>query len=295
MNFGQAIFIAHKLVGNHPNVLELGEMSMELAIWLEAELSRTRLKESGDQDALTGLNNFLGQPQIRAIVERSENAAERGYTPQLRDEYGNMTQDGRIKAELVSEIIQEVNEFRENYAYTPMSWIGADEIIINATIPVRSLKMLQMLSRGTAEAEDIHRNGRLAQTVQQQQRLLELENSENSDKAENAEESENSNQQQDSDKKPYIGVVSIRDTRANVATPNQEFQPQIYNGAQGAQAYVPTSTFGQKARTDLRYLIRYGLVELKAYVTGRGRPKHIIRVSTPGERILLDLQHRNLL
>lgn len=293
MNFGQAIFIAHKLVGNHPNVLELGEMSMELAIWLEAELSRIRLKESGDHDALSGLSNFLGQPQIRTIVERSENAAERGYTPQLRDEYGNLTQDGRIKAELVSDIIQEVNEFRENYAYAPMSWIGADEILINATIPVRSLKMLQMLSRGTAEAEDIHRNGRLAQTVQRQQRLLnqEKENeTEDSDK-----DTENSNQQQDSDKKQYIGVVSIRDTRANVATPNQEFQPQIYNSAQGDQAYVPTSTFGQKARTDLRYLIRYGLIELKAYVTGRGRPKHIIRVSTPGERILLDLQHRNLL
>ena len=143
----------------------------------------------------------------------------------------------------------------------------ADEILLNATIPVRSLRMLQKLSTGIAEAEQAHTQGKLAKTIIPEEK----------------------------DKKPHVGVMSIKDTRSHVATPNQAFLPEIYQVPTGTQAFVPTATFGQKARTDLRYLIRYGMVELKAYVTGRGRPKHIIRVSTPGERILLDLQKQGLI
>ena len=219
VNFGQTIFIAHKIAGAHPHIQELGEMSLELAIWLEAELNRTLLRERGDTTTLTqnaqnaqnaqnnqdstnttdGITNFFGQPQIRAIVERAENAEERGYTPQLRDEYGNLTPEGRIKAELVTEIIREINEYRDNWAYSPMSWMQADEILLNATIPVRSLRMLQKLSTGIAEAEQAHTQGKLAKTIIPEEK----------------------------DKKPHVGVMSIKDTRSHVATPNRRFYPKF--------------------------------------------------------------------
>jgi hypothetical protein len=304
MNFGETIFIAHKIAGTGENVAKLGEMSLELAIFLEAQYNLERLKELGDHEKAKHLTAFFGQPQIRAIADRAKVAGNRGYLEQLTDVYGNLTPMGREKALVASEIIAEINAEQENLAYEPSKWLKADELIINATIPTRALRMLQLISKAITQVEQDHAAKAMRRMVEEQQRAQAgKEAVNNSDLANETTES-------DRHKEPTVGnyipkqakthdkpkVINLADLEINTQVPDQAFIPQVFETEQAVQAYVPTATFGQKARTDLRYLIRYGLIELKAYVAGgRGRPKHVVRCSTPGERMILDLTERHIL
>lgn len=284
-HFGSNILIAHTIVGDSPTNALLGDMSVEMAIYLEAKSTELELREAGDRESILGITNFFGTPQMRSLYSRGYNAGFRGYQPILIDSGGNLTELGREKALSAKDIVAELNDYRPNFAYEPHTWTEADEIILTANIPVRAVRLLRIMNMAISATEQAYAANAMS-------RMLAREK-------EREDKTDITNNLVKQDEAGPVGrrMIMMEELELHSQTPDVELKPEIFDIGSGVtQAYVPTATFGQRARTDLRYLIKLGLVDLRAYVqSGRGRPKHVVRVSIPGERVLTTLVRKNIL
>lgn len=281
-NFEDRIFIAHRVIGDSPKVQDIGPIALELCIFLEAKLTEQDLRDSGaDPEIITGITNFFGAPYMRSLFSRGYNACLRGYDPKLILENGKLTEIGRIRALAVKPLIEELNAYQENFAYEPQKWLEADEIIVNATIPIRPLRLLKLLTDAISETEQAHAakamsrlSGRIAEESDIAIDLV----------------------KRDIKDQPDRRILMMEEIEMHIHTPTNDIKPEMLDiGANFIEAYVPTAPFGQRTRSDLRWLVRLGLVDMRAYLsTGRGRPKHVIRPSIPGQRVLTSLLQRGI-
>lgn len=337
------LFIVHRTIGNSPQVQQLGEMSVETAIFLEAKLLEKELNAANvdtegtiDQNSmamLIGVTNFLNNPKLRESITRATNAGNRTYKPALCSEYGNLSPIGVERAKVARQVISEINntsvDGTTDIAYNPDRWTRTDEIIINGTITKRSLRFLDKMTDALDAVEADHAAAKmremtraLAQPAIADYVIANANSTENENKNEqiggsmaishqttqnDANPSDRSNDTNQPDgQKPlggddpdFSGIIDIADIKRSSELNVSLVRPTLFpmpNAPGGYQAFVPTAPFGQRARTDTNYLIKYGLVDLKAYITGRqGRPKHVIRTSIQGRKVLTDLRNLGLL
>lgn len=294
--FGR-IVIAHPVFCKGMQMAEIGAMSTELGIWLNA---RYQIESMPDNEFNTDIKASMGKR-----FERQENidwdmrsrlAATRGYASPLCLPSGDLTALGTEKAKQVFELYAHVaDQLNEDDTWTSSDkWTKADHVIMSGDITVRQAAMLRVVRNACLDAERTNRTrldarfipADLIPTGVTRRDLLISEGFNPDDYVHNYPESPkamttlfeiaNSN----NDSLPDMQGFIIDDTTENVAR----------------LAWVPTATFGQKARNDLKNLIRYGLVDLRAWHTPtRGRSKHIIRVSLPGQVLLSDLEDRKLI
>lgn len=288
MPFGDKVLIANKYrdVSRGPDAMLLGEMSIELAIYLEAKLNEQKARELYDQivtDESVRAMQFFDQPELKDTVGRCYNAGNRGYSPRLIDTRNNLTEEGIEKANQAIPVIAELNEISGGIAYKPNEWRNAEDFFIIATIPVRSLRMLQVIYRAITRAEQKDANEALGTNFP-------LPFPTDDDLPEQTDKSNGKNK---TDEGMLEALMNVQD---NVDMPQTKFTPQLYQSGANREAYVPTATFNQKAKTDIKYLIKFGLVELKAYVGGhRGRPKHVVRHSRAGSILLVNLEEKKII
>lgn len=325
VNFGDYVFIAHPIVGNSPAVQHLGDISLELCLYLETKLTELDLAEHGDPNAITGLKNFFDNPPMRALYSRGYNACKRAYQPPYLDKLGNLTPLGQDKAMLAKEIICELNEYQDNLAYEPLKWLEAQDIIVNATIPIRALRLLNVIQSAISKAEQLNAKDamslmiaemdrRSGQTFEEFQRNNTIQNEDENGQTEQEEqniETEQTTQIEqirnkttntpiapETTSKPQQNeMLLLNELELQSNMPDANIAAEIFNLNSGiSEGYVPTAPFGQRARTDLKHLIKFGLVDMRAYVTpGRGRPKHVLRVSIPGQHVLRSLITKGIL
>jgi len=114
---------------------------------------------------------------------------------------------------------------------------------------------------------------------------------------------EQQNDQQDStestESEPlFTNLLTYTQVAQNVQMPQSEtFVPNVFHVATDVwEGWVPTSTFAQNTRNDLTQLLKYGLVDMRAWHTGgRGRARHVIRPSTIGRILLKDLEKEGII
>lgn len=314
-NFGSAIGIAHKVLNINHMVMEMGitDMSMELAIWL---LAHAKSAET------LGEGTFLqSSTTLRQMSERALTAATRGYRPMLADTDNKrnipiLTTHGQILANKLAEVIDVINEETDNSAWNPSQWNTADEMFIVANIPLRTVKLLNMfnmaiLTTETKFANKMREAGITSVTPAAASYLYEFNIPilGGIDRTKNSETDKNPNKQYDTDKNSetdktnrqdkntdfYIPVMPSQ-IRAGMNNIRQEIAPndcllfQDGNAPHWA-AWVPVSIFSPSTRVDMRYLYRFGLVDLRAFNSpGRGRPRLIVRPSIVGDKLLKDLE-----
>jgi len=297
---------------------QVPNMSMELAVWLTHKLGVVESRRA-DGYMLEARLMAFHSPKTHNWNQRCKLAASRTYSPELADSDGELTPFGLTTAEQLREMFMSADreEFErgirvtswdtDNDVTTILSttkaqesefWTKAEHCFLSGSLSVRQLKMLEMLLKATEEAEQLNR-----EELDEKFRSVKTAEAPDPDDLEN------------------IGVirpnqianmiVDIGTQREAMNTP-QAFQAKMFDIHSSTQmsvemnqeleraplrlAFVPTAMFGQKARNDLVQLERYGLVDLKAYITGhRGRPKHMVRVSTTGEITVRDLRRLGVL
>lgn len=318
----QGIFFNHPIIGALTESQELGEMSMELILTLhtlslldenpdiQAEDSyvatnsafRTNLINPSTGE-LMSKTDFTAQPRIRALRDRAYISATKGYNPPLIQQISSrhtptLTPAGHIYAKNATHVINILNDEVDNLGYEPHRWQEADMLFNSASIPRRALGMLYMLNAGITEAEQRYASHNMSLLASRQDPVedpsalaeqLGLLDPFNAPK-------NKANSDVKSLDETRVSLVSLMGAIDRVNMPVQEFEAALYPvGAQKFEAWVPTATFGQKARTDLKYLIKFGLVEIRAFISaGRGRSKHIIKPSLPGTSLLTDLARKKI-
>lgn len=298
INMNGTILIAHDKAGIGEEIEHLGEMSTELAIWLEGKLFEHSLPTIAPklQNTATGetvdywdKTNIVTNPYIRSMIARCALSAQRGYRHPYSDTLGNLTPLGLDKANQVQQIIQIINDDGDFWAYQPQKWTKATDVLIKATIPTRALSLLLLIQSAIIEAEKRYNAYALEHPGEAQDPhspdILNLNTA---------------NPINPTDRpKVFKGerrVADFYEVEIESAV-TQDVSAMLYLiGTRRREAWVPSATFGQRARSDLKYLVRFGLVDLKAYVAGgRGRPRHVLRVSPTGQIVLDDLLTRKIL
>lgn len=327
---GNDIVIRNKVVGAAPELVDLGPkgMSLELAVFLHYKLLESQYKAE-DDERLSGVQYALtGHKIFRDLVTRSQLAGMRGYRPKLIENYHMITPLGKDRAEKVGPLIEEINNELDNIVNVPDEWQDSDEMFLLAGIPVRVALMLQLLSKAIKEAKRAYEveqaNSKYQVVPDPQDEVLDLltddtkepippkslediarENEQKqifarmrkaADQAQEAIRTQNAPTR--SQPPQEAGLEDLVDGTLQSTLP-QDFSAIVLPFEKLAienKVWVPTATFGQKARNDLVVLVRYGLVDLKQYNEGnKGRPKHVIRPSRIGYTVLRDLEAMRLL
>ena len=285
---GNLIIVKHKTMGNSPEATNLGGMSMELALWLEYKLREHEYRLANDTDNLAGIQYYLKRdPYLTDLVNRSKLAAYRGYNPRLVDSaYNTLTPFGLEKARQASIVISEINQEFNNIVYVPAEWVDLDEMFVTAGIPIRIINMLRTIHNALIEAQakveagDWHNADEQDETDKDPlQRITE----ENKQKV----------QRRTDD---IVNITTLEDNLKVTERPEEITVKLLNTGAPKPEAWVPTAPFGQRGRNDLNVLVKYGLIDLRSYLTGdKGRPKHIIKPARNGLVLLENLEKIGLL
>jgi len=290
VNLGDTIFFAHKIGQGGEYADHLGDMSLELAVWLESRYYDLKLAQQAKSDDNTlnitdpqvSYEKILSNNQdLMEMHDRSCLAGSKYYDPPLCTVTGQLVNNGLIKAEQAIDVIREINDRAgHDIAYNPNTWDDADDFFVKATIPIRSLKMLQVILKAINAAENRVREGKAPIY-------------DTSDTAQEKEQKEQNEQKAQREQDALVPRAQrLSDFRAKVAEPDKDFNIVMLNvshvpGMQVLKGFVPTALLRQKARTDLNYLFKYGLINLGAYRDGNiGRPKHIIFPAKPGIKVI---------
>lgn len=292
-NMNGQILIAHPVAGLGEEIEQLGEMSTELAIWLDGKLLESSIAPKIQNDNKSGLSTYWDQPHLAALNARCMIAASKGYKNPLSDKYGELTPLGQDKANQAQKVIQIINDNsptgEDYWAYQPNKWKIATDVLIKATIPIRALTLLDMIEHAVSEAEQTY-------NVYSTEHPNETQDPQTPDILDL-----NPNSPQSPTDRPRVfqgerRVADFYEVEKDTEV-TQKVNACLYLiGTRRREAWVPTATFGQRARSDLKVLVRFGLVSLKAYIAGgRGRPRHVLRVSPPGRIIINDMAIRKIL
>lgn len=284
---GRNIAVNHTYLGKGLTPGRIGPMSMEMCIWLDARIGfQTFLSANPDQEIAQRMfsGHFAGEHHEWDI--RCRLAGSRGYEPSpLCEPSGTLTPYGYEIAFLCQSHIQDNMDIIGIHPeiLDEEKWTKTVDVFLMGGLTKRQASMLKLLYFAIIDAERTNRL-ELDERFQSYRKQQEL-------KADT-----NVGLEFLPDLVSASGTVDLfaeRDAR-NVS---QDFQAIMY-GAENTtrKAFVPTAMFGQKARTDLNTLIKYGLVDMRAYVSGvRGRPKHVVRVSPPGAVVVNDLMLQELI
>lgn len=272
INMGTHILISH--LGEPVN--DLGDMSTELALWLEARLLDQKFREENEEDPeITRAKYQISTNQtILDMDRRAAQSAQRGYKPPYANNINRLTPLGAIKAQQARIVIEELNRLEHNICQYPDKWEKADDFIIKATIPARALKMLGIFNKAVIDAEqrltDENALAVQAELIRRREQRLQKEQEE-----------------QTQTKTAIPSITEIEDVSHELALPDQSFDLVLLSvGENVYRAFIPIAYLREKAKTDLSYLIKYGLVDLKTYRDGSaGRPKHVVYPSKPGIKV----------
>jgi len=292
---GNLIVVKHKTMGNSKEAYDLGPMTMELALWLEYKLREHEYRLANDTDNLAGIQYYLKRdPYLTDLVNRSKLAAYRGYNPRLVDStYNTLTPLGLERARQASIVITEINQEFNNIVYVPAEWVNLDEMFVTAGIPIRIINMLRTIHNALIEAQSHVEAGnwhnvdeeseQYEKDIDEQELALQRIAAENRQKAKKT-------------KSSIVNITTLEDN-LNVTERPEEITVKLLNtGAPKPEAWVPTAPFGQRGRNDLNVLVKYGLIDLRSYLTGdKGRPKHIIKPARNGLVLLENLEKIGLL
>lgn len=281
--FGPGIIrVNHDLLGKGELAFQLGQMSTEFAIWLKAKIEYVR---AGHDET----DIKLSSTKLRNWDYRCRRAATRGYAQPYSDDRGALTELGQTMANYAKQkIALHHDHLEEIHALEPDAWTTADDALIIASFTIRQASMLKLLYNAILDAERTNRTslddsfhnprkdaipahalyeGQVRKEARQHQQITLLDTFEQMQKTELSQE--------------FQAIMIDLDADAT---------------AQSRQAWVPTFIFGHKARNDLKTLIRFGMVDVKQmFGTGRGRPRHVVRVSPPGIVVVNHLIRKNMI
>lgn len=287
--------INHPILGKGLLPSRIGPMSVELAKWLKFRLDWQKQQEEGNSlGAERTSSYYFKNPETHEWNMRCMLASIRAYKPELCTELGYLTPTGRTLAELVFELFQEKGSLVTSDAnmFKSETWTKTDQVFIMGQITIRQAAMLKLLWTACLDAEQTNREEldeefRSWQTIERRD-----EEAKAASRAQLVKDIREDIKEAGGPE-TYLDVLFERELHNEP----QSFQARVIGGhGQERKAFVPTAIFGQRARNDLTNLIRYGLVDLKAVATGlRGRPKHIVRVSQPGQVVVTDLTNEHLI
>jgi hypothetical protein len=275
--------INHPLLGKGDLVGEIGPISVELMIWLKAkrELDVAR-RLAANPDDVPQYGQFLSSQKDRVWDHRCRWAATKIYKPRLADELGNLTENGQAKANYVIEKLQSLRDIlnEEPDILDIDKWTQADQVIAMGTLSLRQAKMLRVIHNAIIDAERMNREY-LDREYRSQRTEDERRRRQIAQLAEEPQLAAGFNLEQAS------LALAIEAEKSDESV--QQLQGVVIDGGPnyGRKGFVPTAPFSQKTRNDLAALLRFGLLDLSALVNaGRGRPKHVVRLSRPGQVLL---------
>ncbi len=316
----RTIAIAHPILIREILARDIGQISLELMEWLKDKLYLQEAIEAGHDNTVGERIRGFRDYKVQDWNDRCLLAAMRGYRPTFVDSRGELTKAGMDKAQMIRDFyIDAINWQRDHPPQIPSDydpariipmdelpiarmaekqfWTKAEHCFLSMEITKRQYSMLRMLQKALAEAEATNRtrldekymSARSAQMLDELGQIDENLASQEEVARLNALRATNT-------------VTSIFDEIASLGV-SQSFQavmlnahpeydyltPDLSRPKPKLEPYVPTAMFGQRARNDLNVLVKYGLVDLKAFHTGvRGRPRHIVRVSEVGTVLIND-------
>lgn len=306
---GRTIFIAHPIAGKFPETQQLGHCSTELAFWLRLrnQYEKARLDTEPDIAVTERLQRqILTNQHTQDWNTRSVQSGLRGYKPQLCNETGKLTIYGKELANyaqtVYSALLYECANIRVDVPdpTNPDNFKKADDCFITADISIRVFKLLQIITQAIDEAEIRHAE----QNIQTNSRLhLQYIADFFNNEAELSKKVRMQEGRIKGQKSKRFSIDNVPDASDLIRGPEitdldplYMMQSQIRAIDITNDAYVPTGSFGQRARSDLRVLFKYGLVDLRTYsLGGRGRPPHIIRTSVTGRIVVKDLEKQGYL
>jgi hypothetical protein len=247
------LVVRHVFVGFSSLLTNLPELSLEMALWLEGQwLAIEANKDLG----------FINQDW----VIRSSVAAYRYYKPALATSDYNLTALGRHAGEVCHFLLEEIRQ--NNHDLTKLSYVKkADEILISATFPKRTIKLLTILNRAIEIAIANYKTG--ATAIMQSATLAPVE-------------------------EPVGAPMNYLEYK-QVNYEVEDFKPEIFNTEQEPFCLIPTAKLPGKARFDINILLKFGLLDLRFLrARGRGRPRMAVKISDLGTTFLEDLGERRL-
>ena len=301
----KTIIISHPIAGLGPQPAQLGPMSLELALWLKYRLEEFLAHSTYDHLEAAQLANFFQSPDVHEWNVRCILAGTRGYKTKLCAETGKLSEYGLTIAKTATEIIDQTE--RELFKSDPTgvapknfknwrTWKSADELFISANFSVRQARMLKLMLDAITEAERLNKQ----HLVYDWTKI-----STNDEIAGNGTEPLPVSQKPQTDEDDQNGETRLLPPVSELTDilsykshhiENQPFEAITLMSDIGRRGFVPTAIFGQKARNDMKMLTKYGLVDIKAYAHGqRGRPKHVVRPSVIGDRLVADLVRRGII
>jgi len=264
INAGDAIAIRHVHVGFTSDVIDIQDMSMELALWLEAML----VVEKGEN---IKLNDVIGSMALTPPdwVLRARLAAFKAFKPPYATRGGRLTELGEHYSLIVNRILNQIRDI-DYGSISSDKWTRIDEMIITATFPKRAGKLLSVIDRAVSDAIKNHESG-----------ADEIVARFNRD-----------NPPPPPEKPKLMDVFSHNEEGHN----RSDFKTELVEEKEATTCWVKTSTFSAKAKYDLNVLMKFGLVDYRHLATGaQGRPKGVIKIADLGTRFLKDLEDRSLL
>jgi hypothetical protein len=272
------ISVFHPILGRGEEPTRLGDMSHELAQWLKWKLDEHNAI-SEDQSEIHNFARFFRQSDIQAFNTRSHISAARGYNPVLALDSGQLTQPGIERARLASAVIALGIGQNVNSILKPSELEYTEDVFITGNITIRQAALLEAAHNAIIEAEELDRR----ELDKEFKTFLQ------------GYKGDNPHIPSEDHEEPELELTELFKIRSFTNT-TQPVQAITYNVGPSREGYVPTAIFGQKARNDLKNLVKYGLVDLRAQAQGvRGRPKHVFRVSPTGLVVVKDLSRQNII
>lgn len=284
LNTGNHLLITHRLVGKNPVINPLGDISVETTIMLEAHyLDKTAAYLETNKPHNTGIEAAKRDRTNLNWLIRAYKAAEH-HDPPLATSFGELTTHGESLTDVAAQTMSILYDHDPNYAHPEL--LGSpDDWFIQLRMPIRSVRMLQSMHQAIKDSElfyningprtetweEIVKEFKANQTKQKPLRTIYAE-----DPNELFHLEPTFNLQIDNQKSQNFETITIQ--AKDFADPEVPTK---------RTTIIPTSIFGQKARTDLKQLMRYGLVNVRVIRHGgRGRPKQAVLISPIGQKLV---------
>lgn len=299
-----SLFIAHPIAGLGSHAAKLGHMSLEFAMWLNLRRQYERVNPELSNRPLQPSPN----PNIYNHTTRCMLAGYRHYKPQVCSQIGQLTSYGNELADIAHDWSLEMIELNRAsetnlpIAHKPETLRRAEDIFLSADISISTLRFLAMMLEATRQVESAATQTNLDISSREHQlRILDFFNKEQQ-KAKEVRKAEGRTILSE-DESIEVNLDRLR--QASLGSP---LSPYDRNGHDGTNipiqaiclatrdAYVPTTAFTNRARSALRTLTKFGLVDTRVFSTGhRGRPPNVVRPSVTGSVLIDDLRKREFI
>lgn len=284
-----ALLIRHKIVGREPIMNNIGKMTLETAIMLDAHhLSQTIAGH------VRALKNIQADRTNYNWLIRAYHAAMKAK-PQIATAFGEITPHAESMLSAVNRIITILSAHDDRYLH-PDSYAhhedwDIDDCLLEADIPYRALRLLRGIHNYIQSNPDILKmNGKTTEdwnealSIYRQQQEPKDEPLSNTTNSENSNSNSNSSSLEATIGSP-LAFGANRDTTQQLLAITIKSR-DLFNDELKEITVVPTVIFGTAAKADTNTLIRYGLLEGRVIRTGqRGRPRHAVVMSPIGAKL----------